>query len=96
MKHSVQISNQHHFSCSCFLLIEVFCRLIGQGTVQLSDLLRAGTIKRRIVQLTNPQGVVLEAVLSFSSNKTFFFNYFFFELDETLHNIGIYSTRWIG
>ena len=26
------------------------------------DLLRLGTIKRRIVQLTNPQGIPLEAV----------------------------------
>jgi hypothetical protein len=37
-------------------------RLIGQGTVLLNDVIRTGTIKRRIVQLTNPQGVLLEAV----------------------------------
>ncbi|CAF1425575.1 unnamed protein product [Adineta ricciae] len=36
-------------------------KLIGQSTVPLSEVLRVGTIKRRLVQLMNPQGVVLEA-----------------------------------
>jgi len=37
-------------------------RLLGQGTVQLNDVIRTGTIKRRVVQLSNPQGIPLEAV----------------------------------
>ncbi|CAF4514045.1 unnamed protein product [Rotaria socialis] len=36
-------------------------KLIGQASLPLNDLIRAGTIKRRVVQLTNPQGVLLEA-----------------------------------
>ncbi|CAF3351203.1 unnamed protein product [Rotaria sp. Silwood1] len=36
-------------------------KLIGQGSVLLGDVLRTGIIKRRAVQLTNPQGVLLEA-----------------------------------
>jgi hypothetical protein len=49
--------------CLIFLnIIFVFNRLIGQGTVPLNDVIRTGTIKRRVVQLTNPQGVPLEAV----------------------------------
>jgi hypothetical protein len=49
--------------CLIFLnIILVFNRLIGQGTVPLNDVIRTGTIKRRVVQLTNPQGVPLEAV----------------------------------
>lgn len=43
-------------------------RLIGQSTVLLNDLIRAGTIKQRVVQLTNSQGVLLEAV-SFMKKK---------------------------
>lgn len=37
-------------------------RLIGQGLVNLADVIRVNTIKRRAVQLSNPQGVLLEAV----------------------------------
>jgi hypothetical protein len=37
-------------------------RLIGHGTVPLNDVIRTGTIKRRVVQLSNPQGILLEAV----------------------------------
>jgi len=37
-------------------------RLIGQGSVPLNDVIRTGTIKRRVVQLSNPQGIPLEAV----------------------------------
>ncbi|CAF1089117.1 unnamed protein product [Rotaria sordida] len=36
-------------------------KLIGQGSVLLNDVMRTSTIKRRLVQLTNPQGVLLEA-----------------------------------
>ena len=43
-------------------VISLLLRLIGQGTVPLADVIRAGTIKRRVVQLANPQGVPLEAV----------------------------------
>lgn len=43
-------------------VFNMYVRLIGQGIVPLSDLIRAGTIKRRVVQLSNPQGIVLEAV----------------------------------
>ena len=42
--------------------MSMLLRLIGQGTVPLADVIRAGTIKRRVVQLANPQGVPLEAV----------------------------------
>ncbi|CAF3822313.1 unnamed protein product [Adineta steineri] len=40
-------------------------KLIGQGTVPLSEVLRAGTVKRRVVPLMNPQGVALEATKLF-------------------------------
>ncbi|CAF0934963.1 unnamed protein product [Rotaria sordida] len=36
-------------------------KLIGQGSVLLNDVMRTSTIKRRLIQLTNPQGVLLEA-----------------------------------
>jgi hypothetical protein len=48
-----------------------FIRLIGQGSIPLNDVIRNGTIKRRNVQLSNPQGVLLEAVSLFH----FFFSF---------------------
>ncbi|CAF3639300.1 unnamed protein product [Adineta steineri] len=35
-------------------------KLIGQSTISLNDIIHVGIIKRRLVQLTNPQGILLE------------------------------------
>ena len=57
--------------------------MIGQSTIPLNDVIRAGTIKRRVVQLTNPQGVLLEAV-SFKNPSDNFFQSLS-RLNYTLH-----------
>ena len=57
--------------------------LLGQNAIPLNDVIRTGTIERRVVQLTNPQNVLLEAV-SFENDC----------LDEIIHYIGIYSSGW--
>jgi len=67
----LELISKFIFFLNFFIIIFPLIRLIGQGTVPLGDVIRTGTIKRRVVQLTNPQGVLLESV-SFLKKFNFF------------------------